>query len=409
MLTPYRRVLALPGALAFSASGLVARLPISMVTLGIVLLVSARSGSYSLAGSVAAAYMIANAAFAVLQGRLVDRLGQSRVLPWTILVFTVSLSLLTWSVEAGWPTPLPHVFAVVAGSSLPQIGSCVRARWSRLVSDRDQLNTAFSFEAVVDETVFMVGPTLVTVLATVWHPVAGLATAGLAGLVGTLLLAAQRSTEPPPHRPAHRQHPRVPMGWWVLGPLVVSAFTMGVLFGGAEVATVAFAEEAGSRTAAGPLLASWALGSLLAGFVVGVVRWRASNATRFRWSMLALAMSLVPLPFVESITVMAVVLFLAGFTISPTLIASVAWVEETVPGPRLTEGIAILTTGMYAGLAPGAAIVGVAVDRYGASASYWVAVAAVTLGSAAAFGTLLLPTEPVRVTVEEPSPSESSA
>ena len=41
MLTTYRRVLALPGALVFSASGLVARLPISMMTLGIVLLVSA--------------------------------------------------------------------------------------------------------------------------------------------------------------------------------------------------------------------------------------------------------------------------------------------------------------------------------------------------------------------------------
>ena len=54
MLTPYRRVLAVPGALAFSLTGLVARLPISMVSLGIVILVSTRSGSYRLAGGVAA-------------------------------------------------------------------------------------------------------------------------------------------------------------------------------------------------------------------------------------------------------------------------------------------------------------------------------------------------------------------
>ena len=40
MLSTYRRVLSLPGALAFSLSGLVGRLPISMVTLGIVVLVS---------------------------------------------------------------------------------------------------------------------------------------------------------------------------------------------------------------------------------------------------------------------------------------------------------------------------------------------------------------------------------
>ena len=73
MLTTYRRVLALPGALVFSMSGLVARLPISMVSLGIVLLVSTRTGSYALAGSVSASYLVANAVFAVFQARQVDR------------------------------------------------------------------------------------------------------------------------------------------------------------------------------------------------------------------------------------------------------------------------------------------------------------------------------------------------
>ena len=57
-------------------TGLVARLPISMVGLGIVLLVSAATGSYGVAGAISAAYMIANASFAILQGRLLDRLGQ---------------------------------------------------------------------------------------------------------------------------------------------------------------------------------------------------------------------------------------------------------------------------------------------------------------------------------------------
>ncbi len=65
----------------FSMSGLVARLPISMVSLGIVLLVSTRTGSYSLAGAVSAAFLVANAVLAVPQARLIDRLGQSRVLP----------------------------------------------------------------------------------------------------------------------------------------------------------------------------------------------------------------------------------------------------------------------------------------------------------------------------------------
>ena len=50
MLSTYRDILSRPGAFAFSAAALVARLPISMVGLGIVLLVSAQTGSYGLAG-----------------------------------------------------------------------------------------------------------------------------------------------------------------------------------------------------------------------------------------------------------------------------------------------------------------------------------------------------------------------
>jgi MFS family permease len=362
-----------------------------MVSLGIVILVSSRSGSYELAGGVAAAYLLGNAAFAIVQGRMADRLGQSRVLPWTILVFTVSLSLLMWAVEDGWPAPLPYLLAVVGGAAQPQIGSCIRARWSHKVPDKLQLRTAFAIEAVVDEAVFVLGPILVTVLATTLHPAAGLGTAVAAGLVGTLALAAQRSTEPPAHSRGGRSALGAPMPWGVLGPLVVTGAAMGALFGGVEVATVAFAEELGSKAVSGPMLGLFALGSLLAGFVSGLIPWRSANATRFRWGTVILAAALLPLPFVEGFVLLGAVLFVAGFAIAPTLIAIVAWVEESVPAQRLTEGISIVTTGIAVGVAPGAALVGGVVDRHGASASYWVPVLAAWVGAAVAVGTLLLP------------------
>lgn len=387
MFTPYRRVLALPGALAFSTSGAVARLPISMVSLGIVLLVSSRTGSYGLAGAVSASYLIANAVFAVPQGRMTDRLGQGRVLPWASLVFATALALMMWAVESRWSTPAPHVLAAVAGAAMPQVGSCVRARWSQLVPDKRALQTAFAFEAVVDETVFLLGPMLVTLLATIVHPLAGLATALVAGLTGTLVLAGQRGTEPPVHKSSGRHLPATPMGWAVLAPLVVASFGMGALFGGVEVSTVALSEELGAKVAAGPLLGVFALGSLLSGVITGVVSWKATNATRFRWGILALALSMTPLPFVHNLALMAVVLFAAGFAISPTLIAAVARVEETVPSNRLTEGIATLTTGLVAGIAPSAALAGIVVDRSGASTSYWVAAVAGLLAALAAFAT----------------------
>ena len=159
-------------------------------------------------------------------------------------------------VELDQPTPWPHLAAAVAGATLPQIGSSIRARWSYLVEDKAALHTAYSFESVVDEGVFIVGPALVTGLATMVHPLAGLTFALVATVAGTVVLAGQRRTEPPATGAVHHDH-KPGMPWRVLAPLIVSAFTMGALLGGAEVATVAFSDEArfhvDGRTAAGDL------------------------------------------------------------------------------------------------------------------------------------------------------------
>ena len=346
MLAPYRRVLAHPGAVAFSASGFVGRLPISMVGLGIVLLVSEQSGSYSLAGSVSAACIMTEAAFAIVQGRLLDRLGQGRFLPWATTSFAISMALMMWSVQADWPLPLPHVFAATAGASLPPIGSCVRARWAHLLEDRGEMHTAYSLEAVNDEVVFILGPTTVTLLATSWHPLAGLTTAVVAGVAGTLALAAQRRTQPPanPRRRDRATGPRIP--WDVLAPLTGVGMALGVLFGSAEVATVALSEELGHKAWSGPLLALWAFGSMLSGLISGAMTWRSSTTTRIRVGAACLTVLMAPLMLVHSFGLLIPMLFLAGFAISPTLIATMSLVEQALPKARLTEGMSVLQTGL---------------------------------------------------------------
>lgn len=375
MLTPYRRVLATPGALLFSVTGLIARLPISMVSLGIVLLLSSRSGSYGLAGAVAATYILANALLAIVHGRLVDHYGQTRVLPVVIGIFGVALGALIAAVLGDWPAWSIYAAAALTGLALPQVGSCVRARWSFVLDDPNRIQTAFAFEGVADEIVFITGPVLVTILATTWHPAAGLLTALVAGVLGTLAFAGLRETAPPAHR--HRTHgpSHVPMPWRVVAPVTVAFFALGALFGSAEIATVAFAEELGVTTYAGVLLGLWSLGSLISGVGVGAITWRSGPSARMRWGAVALVVSLVPLPFINSAITMGAVLFVAGFAISPTLIGAMSLIERAVPSARLSEGLAVVHTGIAAGLAPGAAIAGVVIDRYGASPAYLVALA----------------------------------
>ena len=330
-----------------------------------------------------ALFVLAEAVFAVAHGRWVDHHGQSRVLPIAISVFGAGLALMMLAVEQDWPRLFTYVFAAVSGAALPQVGASVRTRWSHLLADPGEVQTAFALEAVLDEVVFVVGPVLVTLLATSWHPVAGLTFALVVGVLGTFAFAAQRATEPPAgrHSPSG---PRPPMPWRLVLPLAVVCLSLGALFGAAEVATVAFAEEEGVRWAAGWLLATWSFGSLVAGLVTGAVAWRSGPDVRLRWGSAAMALAMAPLVLVESVPLMAVVLLVGGLAIAPTLIGTMTMVEQGVPTPRLTEGMAILHTGLVAGVAPGASIAGIVVDHSGASAAYAVALAGGILGALAA-------------------------
>lgn len=375
MLDSYRRILTLPGALLFSLTGLVARLPISMIGLAIVLVVSDRTGSYALAGTISAACVLAGAAGSPAQGRLVDRFGQSKVLPLTALVFAIGMALLVAAIEADLPTPVPHLCAALAGIGCPQVGSMVRARWSHAIADRSMVHTAFAFEAVIDEVIFIVGPVVVILLATLIDPAAGLVFAGLSGLVGGVLLGMQRATEPSVSAEEHAGRTRRPLGWLALTPLVVASAGLGMMFGSAEVVTVAFAEGQGVRAAAGFMLAVWATGSLIAGVAIGAYAPTISTVMQFRLAATALTLSIVPLLFLDSIALVTACLLLSGLAISPSLIATISLVEQTVPRLRLTEGIAWATTGLAAGVAPGAAFSGLVVDSYGPSTAYVVPLA----------------------------------
>jgi MFS family permease len=398
MFESYRRVLSRPGALRFSSAGLLARLPISMVTLGVVLLVESRTGSYGQAGIVSGVVVLGEAACAVMHGRLVDGYGQGRVLPLAITGFAVSMALLVCSVTNDWAMPLTFVFAALTGAFLPQVGACVRTRWSHLLDRPRDVQTAYALESVLDEVVFVIGPVLATMLATLWHPVAGLVVATTAGLVGTYALAAQKATEPPSGR--HRDgSARPPMPWRTVLPLGLVCLALGALFGSAEVTTVAFAEETGSRAVSGWLLATWALGSMLAGIVTGAVVWRRGPAVRVRWGSFAMMLAMVPPVLVEGFPLMFLALLVGGCSIAPTLIATMSLTEQTVPHGRLTEGMAVLHTGLMAGVAPGAAAAGFVVDHHGASAAYLVAVAAGLVAVVGAQGTRTRSGAAVRSTV----------
>jgi hypothetical protein len=230
------------------AAGLLARLPISMLGIGIVFLVEGATGSYGLAGAVAATFGVVQAAASPLLAGAVDRYGQARVMLPAIGVHVIGLLLLLASSVLHAPRWTTFAAAAVAGGTIGSIGALVRARWSYVLAGSTRrgalLHTAFSLESVLDEVVFITGPILVTALAVGVTPVAGIVTAAAAVAIGGTALMLQRSTEPAP------SHARPVQGTGVLRSrgmivLVVAFVCVGGIFGAVDVATVAFTAARG--------------------------------------------------------------------------------------------------------------------------------------------------------------------
>src|ERR1700691_6793800 len=81
----YRPLLRTPGPAAFFLTAAVGRTGIAMTGLGLVWLLHARTGSYGTAGLAAAGFSLAEALIGPQLARLVDRFGQTPVLPFALL------------------------------------------------------------------------------------------------------------------------------------------------------------------------------------------------------------------------------------------------------------------------------------------------------------------------------------
>lgn len=376
MWRPYADILTIPGAAAFSVSALIARLPMSMFGLSVIFAVEAASGSYGDAGVLAGLALLGQGVASPIQARLADRWGQARMLVPVLVAHATGLAAFIVLLEHAGFVVLA-VAALVTGVTLPQIGALVRARWARLDVGARGLHTAYAWESVLDEVVFIAGPLVATLLSTTVDPRAGLVLCLTLTTAGGLVYAAQRRTDPGSRRTADAAAP-VTTGTSMLAAMVRLVITfafMGVLFGSIEVVTVAFTAQVGSPGAAGVVLAVFALGSLLAGLVAGSIQSRFGPQRRFVVGQLVLAAAVLPLPFVGSAAVLGAILFVAGFAIAPTLIAGYSLVQAEVPAARLTEGLAWVSTALNAGVAAGAAAAGPIIDRAGASTAFWVPVA----------------------------------
>ena len=379
-LRPYVEIFGIPGAWRFSAAGVIGRMPMSMFGLGTVLLISAATGKYGVAGTVSAVGSLGYAFTSPRIARLVDSRGQRRVLLPLVMVFAVATAMLIAAVELHLPAWAFFVPGAIAGATMPPLGTMVRARWSVLLAGSPRLHAAFSIESVADELCFVIGPAAVTLLATEVFPASGIGAAALLCVLGTLWFAAQRGTEPvavrpdPPAagqpgrsgRPARVRGAAAP-GLVVLAPVYL---LLGAMFVSIDLSTVAFAQQFGHKPLAGFILGTYALGSATGGLWYGSRQWRVAGEKRFALTLTLTVLGVATFWAQPNLVTLTCGIYLCGLTIAPTLIAGFSLLEAQARPGRRTEAMSWLSSGIAVGVAVGASVVGFVIDAHGPRLGY---------------------------------------
>jgi MFS family permease len=365
-----------PGARRLLGTSILARLPLPMLGIGLLVHAHGLTGSFAAAGLVAGTYAIGTGVGGPLLGRLVDGRGQTAVLAPAALVASVLLVAVA-ALPPGTPLALLVALATTIGLATPPLGACVRALIPGLLPDADAARVAYAIDATAVELTWILGPPLALGLAALLSTGAAVATAGAVLLLGTASFAAHPTSRV--WRPDASAVPQA--GGSMRAPgmrtLVYVLVAVGVLFGAVEVAVTAATDAISSAAAAGPLLGLWGLGSLAGGVIATRLGGGAHSAPGLALIVAALAAGhLMLVPAAGSVVAMGTVLLVAGSAIAPTSASVYAMVERIAPPGTVTEAFAWLATALAMGSAAGAAVAGPLADRVAPTAAFVLAAGA---------------------------------
>ena len=395
--SPYAQLFRIPGAKAFCISGAVARLPISMMSLGIVLALNHMYDNWTVAGSMSAMYILAVAAVTPFYARLFDRFGQRRVGPVALGVQIVAMLAFALAALARVPIPVLFALAICMGLTQFSFGALVRTRWAyalRGSQHESLLNTAYALEAAIDEIVFIFGPILAAFLATSVHPVSQLFVPTLACGIGGAVFFSLKNTVPPVLEPIdvvaaeipdaqsnavtgqpapalqtagdhaaptpspedngfrlrrlHRPYsakPRNVLTYRGILPLLVVFVVFNMSFTAFDVSMTATMKAAGAERFLGLQLAMFAVGSCIGAVIFGSREMKGSH-----WRHMVMFLTLLTVGYVVfrmvmgNFLILGVMEILTGLCVSPLFATGNLIVKDIVPARSLTEGLSWVTT-----------------------------------------------------------------
>ena len=368
----YLALLRLPFITRLLAGSLVGRLPGAMAILMIPLALRRAGMDYGFVGLASGTLAVSAAVGGPVLGRLVDRIGQVKV-----LIPAAAGSGAGFAVLASAPGNRVAVLigVVLAGAAAPPLEPCIRILWPTLVP-AERLASAYSLDSAAQELIFVSGPLVVAGCVAWASPVAALWLGAGLGVAGVLVVVTAR--------PVRRWQPQARAAHW-LGPLrspglvvlLTSLVGLGVAIGTLNVFLVDYAEHHTFPGGAGSLMAINAFGSLLGALAYGARTWRGSPPAQLLVLRVGLGVSYALLLFVPAPPLMVVAMLVSGVCFAPSLTVLFMLTGELAPAGTATEAFAWLITLFSVGAATGSAITGFVVDHAGLGMAAVTAVAGV--------------------------------
>ncbi len=373
MLSTYRDLFQLPGAARIASGGFIARMPIAMDAIAIILFIYSVDKRFALAGALTAVAALTTVISSPLWSKVADRRGQRFVLSIAVPIRIVAIIAFINLVLTGAPiwTWFLSIFIAEAGSI--SMGSMSRRRWVHIIDNQDKqmLATSYAYESLADELVFILGPIITTAIVTVIDPAAGLILGVLFLLVGVPLILSHRSSDPGPEPHIDGVKPSSVLRNRNLQAIAIPLTVVGGAFSAVNICVVALTTEQNAKAVSGLLLGIWAIGGATSALVNGAIRWKIAHGKRFIGYLSGMALVSLTFPFIENLYLMGFVLFLQGICIAPLLPNGLPLVTHSVPASQMTQAITLATAGIPLTGALSSASAGKIIDLYGASIGFW--------------------------------------
>lgn len=350
----------------------IARLPFAMMTVGVLMLVVAVTGSVGLGGLTSAAVGIGVVVAGPLIGDLVDRRGQRRVLVPVGLANGLLLAAFPLIVMSDVPEGVLLAAALAIGLTAPQAAAMSRSRLLTIITARlaparraQTTSRIMAYESAADETAFVIGPFLVGILAALiapWAPIAIAAVLSLAFVTAFALHPTARvvvvggdadGADASPQRAPLREV----FSAKVL-VLVAATFAVGMFFGSTLTSLTAFAQAHGDEAQAGLLYGLMGIGSAV--LALGVVLLPARFALARRWIVFSLVVTMAAVGYstADSLAAIIVWLLLMGLGVGPTLVTLFSLAGQRAPLGRAATTMTLLGSALTLAQALSSAVTG---------------------------------------------------